>query len=299
MGPFSIQTSPYTLPVQMEGVHNVTVRAFDVAGNYRDETVDFYIDSSAPEIEHVPVTSADKNSDITIVANITDLYSGVGDVGLFYKSHDETNYTKSSMASNDDTYTGIIPASVITTDLEYYIAAEDNAVPVNIGYYGTNGRTLTLPTSDSDINIEIDGSSSNGHPNGNGDGPGNDNGDEEDDSNKNDSSWLWAVIFIVVAVIVIILLWLMFVRKKRVPTEQVYQPDITGEPAVPPQEPADQPQPVPGPSPETDQEPVPGPAPEHVPEPAPEPATDAPQETVQPPPQPQPPPIDQLPLIRE
>jgi C1A family cysteine protease len=47
-GTFSTQTSPYTLPVQSNGAHNVTIRAMDLAGNYRDRTVVVYIDTEFP-----------------------------------------------------------------------------------------------------------------------------------------------------------------------------------------------------------------------------------------------------------
>jgi hypothetical protein len=278
-GPFSIHTSPYTLSSQSEGVHNITIRAYDVAGNFRDEIADFYIDISPPQIEHVPITSTNENTEITISTNITDKYSGVGDVGLYYKLHDETDYSKISMNGDKNTYTAVIPASDVTADLEYYIAAEDKAVPANIGYYGANGSSSSLPTTSSDINIHVDGSSSNGHPDDNEDMPVEDNGDGEDDTDKTASSRLWIVIIIVVIIIVIIILWLMFIRKKREPTEQAYQPVSTEELAIPPTEPLDQPQAY-----------------------TPEPATDTPKEIVQPPQPPQPPvaqPVERSSQIRE
>ncbi len=49
IGNFSNQTTPYTLPAQTDGVHTITVRAYDKAGNYIDETVDIYIDTSDPD----------------------------------------------------------------------------------------------------------------------------------------------------------------------------------------------------------------------------------------------------------
>jgi hypothetical protein len=47
-GVFSTQTSSYTLPSLTEGIHNITVRAFDLAGNYIEGYVDVYIDSTLP-----------------------------------------------------------------------------------------------------------------------------------------------------------------------------------------------------------------------------------------------------------
>ena len=47
-GSFENQTSPYTLPPQNDGIHNITVRAFDLAGNFKDGIVKVYIDSNIP-----------------------------------------------------------------------------------------------------------------------------------------------------------------------------------------------------------------------------------------------------------
>ena len=46
-GGFSTQISPYTLPAQTDGIHTVTIRAFDQLGNYRDEYVNVYINTSS------------------------------------------------------------------------------------------------------------------------------------------------------------------------------------------------------------------------------------------------------------
>jgi hypothetical protein len=70
-GSFTIQTSPYILPQQNDGIHNVTVRAFDLAGNYVDGYVDVYIDSTRPTItDHFPI-----GSNILIDSTITLTFS--------------------------------------------------------------------------------------------------------------------------------------------------------------------------------------------------------------------------------
>jgi hypothetical protein len=57
-GSFTIQTSPYTLPQQNDGIHNITIRAYDLAGNFIDGYVDVYIDATSPTtIGHSPVGS--------------------------------------------------------------------------------------------------------------------------------------------------------------------------------------------------------------------------------------------------
>jgi hypothetical protein len=47
-GTFSCQTSPFVLPSLPDGQHNVTVRAFDKAGNFIDGSVMVYLDSAKP-----------------------------------------------------------------------------------------------------------------------------------------------------------------------------------------------------------------------------------------------------------
>jgi hypothetical protein len=49
-GSFSIQNSPFTLPTLSDGIHTITVRAFDMAGNYIEGIVNVYIDSTSPNI---------------------------------------------------------------------------------------------------------------------------------------------------------------------------------------------------------------------------------------------------------
>jgi len=49
-GDFINRTSPYTLPPQGEGVHTITVRAYDNAGNYYDKTINIYIDTTPPKV---------------------------------------------------------------------------------------------------------------------------------------------------------------------------------------------------------------------------------------------------------
>ncbi len=47
-GEFATEVSPYTLPPQTEGVHNITVRAHNLLGFYSDGSVKVYIDTSKP-----------------------------------------------------------------------------------------------------------------------------------------------------------------------------------------------------------------------------------------------------------
>jgi len=47
-GAFSCQTSPFTAPILSDGQHNITVRAYDKAGNFVSGWVMVYLDSSQP-----------------------------------------------------------------------------------------------------------------------------------------------------------------------------------------------------------------------------------------------------------
>jgi hypothetical protein len=58
-GDFQRQSSPFTLPDLEDGSHDITVRAFDMAGNFREEQVAVYIDKSAPDILAISVDPAD------------------------------------------------------------------------------------------------------------------------------------------------------------------------------------------------------------------------------------------------
>ncbi|UCH89076.1 MAG: hypothetical protein JSV49_00040, partial [Thermoplasmata archaeon] len=78
-GSFSQQTSPYTLPVQSDGSHNITVRAFDRAGNYLDRWVDVYIDTSPPNAFKPGSSPTGWTNDTTpqITFSTIDIYSGL------------------------------------------------------------------------------------------------------------------------------------------------------------------------------------------------------------------------------
>lgn len=78
-GNFSNQTSPFTLPLQTDGIHTITVRAFDQAENYVGGIVDVYIDTVLPDSLNItpkqPAWSNDNTPELTFSA--TDSTSGV------------------------------------------------------------------------------------------------------------------------------------------------------------------------------------------------------------------------------
>jgi hypothetical protein len=84
-GSFSTQTGPYQLPPQSDSTHQVTVRAYDKAGNYRDGNVNVYIDATNPLSPTNPHWDDGATSnDTTIIADWDDATdtSGINDYYL-------------------------------------------------------------------------------------------------------------------------------------------------------------------------------------------------------------------------
>jgi len=152
---FVTETSPMILPPQVDGTHNVTVRAVDITGNHRDSSVEFLIDNLPPVIVHKPVTTAKEGESIFIRASVTDEHSGVDDVILYIKKADGISYNAFPMLDDGEVFSVSIEGEDVTTDLEYYIKATDRSAPNNPIYYGKNGLTQIEPNPDIDIDIVI------------------------------------------------------------------------------------------------------------------------------------------------
>jgi hypothetical protein len=75
---FFTQSNPYILPGLTEGEHNITVRAFDRAGNYQDGTVMVGIDRTPPL--NLLISSSPSgwtNTDIKLIFSAVDPVSGI------------------------------------------------------------------------------------------------------------------------------------------------------------------------------------------------------------------------------
>jgi hypothetical protein len=97
------------------------------------------IDITPPTITHTPISAANDGQTITIPATITDNVA-VNEAKLYHRKVGETTYTSITMVLSGNTYTGTIPASIVTTaGVQYYINATD----------GTNVSThpATNPTT--------------------------------------------------------------------------------------------------------------------------------------------------------
>jgi hypothetical protein len=217
---FMNQTSPYRLPTQNDGVHILTVRAYDMAGNYRDAILNLRIDTEPPKITHKGIAKGNEKKEISISADITDKYSGVGNVTLYYKLKKSDSYSTLVMNLVGNNYTAIISANKVTSDVEYYIEASDRSNPSNNIYFGAEGPTNIRPNSDTDIDISI----------------------KSKDQDTNLYLLILAIIIIIIIVGIVILI--LIKRKKQPPEEDEVQAaptlaDQSGVPQVQPVPPID------------------------------------------------------------
>jgi hypothetical protein len=112
-------------------------------------------DSKPPKITHKKVVTSQQLNSIKITATVDDEDSGVKEVNLYYKKKTDISYNSVSMG-NENTYSAIIPGSLVTLDnLEYYIEAVDNSKQRNVAYFGKTGQTLKRPSQSNDIDISV------------------------------------------------------------------------------------------------------------------------------------------------
>jgi MYXO-CTERM domain-containing protein len=92
------------------------------------------VDTTPPNITHIPPAELVANADATIEALVADA-SGVNSVTVYYTSGSVTDAISVTAANeSDDTWVAIIPASDVTGEfLSYYIVADDLAVAGNVG----------------------------------------------------------------------------------------------------------------------------------------------------------------------
>jgi hypothetical protein len=154
-GDFNVQESPYRLPPLISGIHKITMRAYDKAGNYHEMTEKLHIDTYPPSIQHEPIEHAFRNDDITLKARVEDGYSGVDNVTLFYRHPGEKEYKSIIMSRSGEIFTATIPAEDTSRDIEYYIEALDNTDTGNNNYYTDTGETRINPNSTLGLIITI------------------------------------------------------------------------------------------------------------------------------------------------
>jgi hypothetical protein len=138
-----------------DGEKTVQVRFEDEFGNRSEEfEVTFTLDTTAPQITHTRVTSAEVGESIEIVATVTDETST--DARLLYRPGAEDVFTAVNM-SGEDTVEGTIPSSAAREGVSYYIQVEDAlghvatfpadgpSDPIGISVSGEVTQTATFP----------------------------------------------------------------------------------------------------------------------------------------------------------
>ena len=83
------------------------------------------MDTLAPSIIHIPVTTAATGSKVGISATVTDNVQ-VTQVTLFYRTTGTETWSSMEMTPSNSKYSAFLPADTVTTaGLEYYIMATD------------------------------------------------------------------------------------------------------------------------------------------------------------------------------
>lgn len=201
-GNYSVQTTPYTPPPMSDGIHTVTIRSYDHARNFNESSVKIKIDTAPPSIKHDPVTAGTAGEDLIIRAEVTDTFSGVNNVTLYYKNKNDNYFKSISMNDNGDIYSARIPGDIVTTNLVYYIMVSDLAVQPNTGYLNAYGETSVRPRTGNSINIEI----------------------KEGKSSAPISSALLIIVFIIVLAVTVSIAWVFYL--KRSSAEKVSVPEL-------------------------------------------------------------------------
>jgi hypothetical protein len=200
---FTKQASPYILPILADGVHTVIIRAYDLAGNYKNSTLKIKIDTQPPLIVHQAVVKGKEEVEIILTVDITDKSSGVGNITLYYKLKNAESYSSQRLIYIGNNYSATISASEVTSDLEYYIEASDRSYPANKKYYGADGQTTTKPNSDTDIDISV--------------------------KSKDEDTNIYLIIAVIVIIIIIVVLILfLYFRKKRKEQKEIEEIEKEG-----------------------------------------------------------------------
>lgn len=107
--------------------------------------------SKPPVIEHAPVTVALRGQPVAIRATVTDESKAVKSVTLYYTtSKDVAPFKISLQKSGADSYTGVIPAQLLSgnNQVSYYIEAmNEDEVVAETPWYTVNVKSLTAAES--------------------------------------------------------------------------------------------------------------------------------------------------------
>jgi len=80
-----------------------------------------------PILNHTPIGAAEPQSDVPVVVEASDQTDEIAQVLLFYRQVGDLIYHEAEMIlSENPSYSALIPSSILTGDLEYFIRAVDN-----------------------------------------------------------------------------------------------------------------------------------------------------------------------------
>ena len=131
-----------------DGLHNITVRAVDLAGNSAEHTVAFYVDNTAPEIGEPGLSPEEpvEGEDVAVSVAISDALSGVAEVILSYSTDGGATWMNITMTPGPEgAYEGTIPGQPAGTEVLYKIYARDAVGNWAIG--GEGSYTVSAPPS--------------------------------------------------------------------------------------------------------------------------------------------------------
>ncbi len=137
---FNDTEKPYVYTVDStsyaDGLHNITVVAYDKAGNSKTASINIYIDNTPPTISKVQYPQeVEEGTNIVVNMTISDALSGVDRVILSYSTDGGKtwkNITATSLGNN--TYQAIIPAQPANTQVQFKIYVYDVAGNVFISH---------------------------------------------------------------------------------------------------------------------------------------------------------------------
>ena len=152
-------TSLENITIPGQGEYSIYIWLIDNAYNFdytRNATHKLLFDISPPTIIHSRTSYATAAVPITLTAIVSDYYSGVNEVKLFYNHEGNETYNELNMKGIGNIYTGVIPGEFVTDqNIGYYLYASDNTDNPKFTYYGLNGHTSYKPGSTTDIDITI------------------------------------------------------------------------------------------------------------------------------------------------
>ncbi|MGB9911096.1 MAG: LamG-like jellyroll fold domain-containing protein, partial [Microgenomates group bacterium] len=167
-GTYSIQSSPYIFPSQPDGQQRIYIKAVDVAGNERVETVDIFIDT-APPSGSILINSGNEytsSSEVILTLNASDATSGVSQMIISensdFSGSSWESYTTSkvfSLSSSEGSKTVYVKfkdnagniSAVFSDSIILDTSGPTGVITINNGDNYTSSRIVTLSISASDI----------------------------------------------------------------------------------------------------------------------------------------------------